>query len=120
MFVVKSRNAGRREHNGAPATDGSGSWGVGGGVCGQRPAAERDLPESGFELEHDGSPSKEATPEEKEEKQPYGGPVGRGGIGLEEVADRARAELRAGRGVGGADGGSKCSAILIRTRWSAW
>src|ERR1019366_4838071 len=101
MFVVKSRNAGRREHNGAPATDGSGSPGVGGGVCRQQHTAERVLPQSGFELEHAGSPSQEAALEEKEEKQPYGGPVGRGGIGLEEVADRARTELRAGRGVGG-------------------
>jgi hypothetical protein len=72
MFVVKSRNAGRRKHNGASATDGSGSPGVGGGVCGQQHAAERVLPESGFELEHAGSPSKGAALEEKEEKQPGG------------------------------------------------
>ena len=99
--MLKSRNAGRKEHNGAPATDGSGSPGVGGGVCGQQHAAERVLPESEFELEHAGSPSQEAALEEKEEKHPDGWPVGRGGIGLEEVAERAGAELRAGRGVGG-------------------
>ncbi len=101
LSVVKSRNAERGEDNGTSATDASGSRSVGGAVCGQRHAAERILPQSGFELEHAGSPSQEAALEEKEEKQPRGWPVGRGGIGHQEVADRARSELRAGRGVGG-------------------
>ena len=98
---MKSRNAERRGDNGAAATDGSGGPAVGGGVCEQQHAAERVLSQSGFELEHAGSPSQEAALEEKEEKQPGGWPVGRGGIGHQEVADRARTELRAGRGVGG-------------------
>src|SRR5713226_2561405 len=101
LSVVKSRNAERGEDNGTSATDASGSRSVGGAVCGQRHAAERILPQSGFELEHAGSPSQEAALEEKEEKQPRGWPVGRGGIGHQAVADRARSELRAGRGVGG-------------------
>jgi hypothetical protein len=100
-FVLKSKNAGRREDNGTSATDASGSPATGGGVCGRWHAAERVLPQSRFELEHAESPSKEAALEEKEEKQPDGWPVGRGGIGHQEVADRTRAELRAGRGVGG-------------------
>ena len=82
--MVKSRKAGRRERSGA-AADGSGSRGVGGGVCGQRDGAERVLPQPGVELEHAGSPSPEAALEEKEEKQRGGWP-GRGGIGEQEVA----------------------------------
>jgi hypothetical protein len=99
--VVKSRNAGRTEDNGTSATDASGSPAVGGRVCGQRHGAERVLPQPGFELKHAGSPSQEAAPEEKEEKQAGGWAVGRGGIGHPEVADRARTELRAVGGVGG-------------------
>jgi len=97
VFELKSKNAGRRKDNGAAATDGSGSPAVGGGVCGQRHAAERVLPQSGFELEDAGSPSEE---EKKEEKQRGGWP-GRGGIGHAEVAERARAELWADRDVSG-------------------
>ena len=47
------------------ATFTSGSSAVGGRVCEQRYAAERVLPESGFELRHAGSPSKETALEEK-------------------------------------------------------
>ena len=94
--MLKSRNAGGRTDNGAAATDGSGSPAVGSGVCGQWHAAKRVLPQSRFGLEHAGSPSEE----EKEEKQRGGWP-GRGGIGHAEVAERARAELWAGRGVSG-------------------
>jgi serine/threonine protein kinase len=43
----------------------SGSSAVGGRVCEQRYAAERVLPESRFELQHTGSPSKETALEEK-------------------------------------------------------
>lgn len=50
--MVKSRNAERKTDNGAPATDASGGPAVGGGVSEQRHAAERVLPQSGFELEH--------------------------------------------------------------------
>src|SRR5487761_1243605 len=96
VFVLKSKNAGRRKDTGAAATDGSGSPAVGSGVCGQWHAAKRVLPQSRFGLEHAGSPSEE----EKEEEQPGGWP-GRGGIGHAEVAGRARAELWAGRGVSG-------------------
>lgn len=100
MFVLKSRNAERGTENGTAATDGSGGAAVGGGVCERRHATERVLPQSGFELEHAGSPSQEAALEEKEEKRRGGWP-GRGGIGHAEVAGRARAELWAGRSVGG-------------------
>jgi hypothetical protein len=95
MFVLKSRNAGRRKENGTSATNASGNPAAGGGVCGQWHAAKRILPQSRFGLEHAGSSSEE----EKKEKQPGGWP-GRGGIGHPEVAGRARAELWAGRGVG--------------------
>ena len=95
--MLKWKNAGRRKDHGAATTDGSGSPAVGGGVCGQRHAAERVLPQSGFELEHAGSPPEE---ENKEEKQRGGWPGG-GGIGSAEVAKGARAELWAGRGVSG-------------------
>ena len=42
-----------------------GSSEVGGGIHEQRYAAERVLPESGFELQHAGSPSEETALEEK-------------------------------------------------------
>jgi len=49
----------------AQATYPCGSSAVGGRVCEQRYAAERVLPESRFELQHTGSPSKETALEEK-------------------------------------------------------
>jgi hypothetical protein len=49
----------------AQATYPCGSSAVGGRVCEQRYAAERVLPESRFELQHSGSPSKETALEEK-------------------------------------------------------
>src|SRR5229473_4994607 len=49
----------------AQATYPCGSSAVGGRVCEQRYAAERILPESRFELQHTGSPSKETALEEK-------------------------------------------------------
>ena len=49
----------------AQATYPCGSSAVGGRVCEQRYAAERVLPESRFELQHAGSPSKETALEEK-------------------------------------------------------
>src|ERR1017187_11000600 len=68
---------------------------VSGGVCEQRYAAERVLPESRFKLQHAGSPSEEATVEE--EKCSRGRPVGARGIGHQEIASGAPSELRAGR-----------------------
>jgi len=49
----------------AQATYTCGSSAVGGRVCEQRYAAKRVLPESRFELQHTGSPSKETALEEK-------------------------------------------------------
>jgi len=49
----------------AQATYPCGSSAVGGRVCEQRYAQERVLPESRFELQHTGSPSKETALEEK-------------------------------------------------------
>jgi hypothetical protein len=49
----------------AQATYPCGSSAVGGRVCEQRYAAQRVLPESRFELQHTGSPSKEKALEEK-------------------------------------------------------
>ena len=49
----------------AQTTYTGGSSAVGGRVCEQRYAAERILPESRFELQHTGSPSKETALEEK-------------------------------------------------------
>src|SRR5271157_480293 len=49
----------------AQATYPCGSSAIGGRVCEQRYAAERVLPESRFELQHTGSPSKETALEEK-------------------------------------------------------
>ena len=49
----------------AQATYACGSSALGGRVCEQRYAAERVLPESRFELQHTGSPSKETALEEK-------------------------------------------------------
>ena len=49
----------------AQATYPCGGSAVGGRVCEQRHAAERVLPESRFELQHAGSPSKETALEEK-------------------------------------------------------
>ena len=50
---------------GAQTTYPRGSSALGGRVCEQRYAAERVLPESRFELQHAGSPSEEATLEER-------------------------------------------------------
>jgi hypothetical protein len=59
---------------------------VSGGVCEQRYAAERVLPQSRFELEHAGSPSEEAAREKQEEQRSRGQPVGASGMGnLESV-----------------------------------
>src|SRR5258708_39820957 len=88
LSVVKSRNAERGEDKGTSATDASGSRSVGGAVCGQRHAAERILPQAGFELEPAGTPSQEAALEEKEEKQPRGCAGACGGIGSTERRDR--------------------------------
>jgi len=59
------------------------------------------LSESRFELRHAESASEEATLEEKEQKSFFGWPVGAGGVGRQEIADAARAELWAGRGAFG-------------------
>jgi hypothetical protein len=49
----------------AQATDTSRGSTVGGGIHEQRHAAERVLPQSGFEFQYAGSPSEEAALEEK-------------------------------------------------------
>ena len=59
----------------AQATYASGSSAVGGGVCEQRHATQRVLPESGFEFRHAESASEEATLEEEEQRSSFGRPV---------------------------------------------
>lgn len=85
----------------AQATYPSRSSAVGGRVCEQRYAAERVLPESRFELQYAGSPSEKAALEEKAQTSFFGWPVGAGGVGGQEIAEAARTELWAGRGVAG-------------------
>jgi hypothetical protein len=83
------------------ATYPCGSSAVGGRVCEQRYAAERVLPESRFELQHTGSPSKETALEEKAYANFFGWWLGAGGVGDQEIADAAGTELWAGRGPAG-------------------
>jgi hypothetical protein len=64
--VLKCRHERRTAGSGTETTDTSGGSEVSGEVCEQRYAAERILPQSGFELQHAGSPSEEATVEEEE------------------------------------------------------
>jgi len=85
----------------AQATYTSGDSAVGCGVCEQRYAAERVLPESGLELEHSGSPSEKAALQKKAQTNFFGRSVGAGGVGREEIADAAGTELWAGRGAAG-------------------
>jgi hypothetical protein len=85
----------------AQATYPCGSSAVGGRVCEQRYAAERVLPESRFELQHTGSPSKETALEEKAYANFFGWWLGAGGVGDQEIADAAGTELWAGRGPAG-------------------
>src|SRR5208337_3733531 len=85
----------------AQATYPCGGSAVGGRVCEQRYAAERVLPESRFELQHTGSPSKETTLEEKAQANFLGRSFGAGGVGGQEIAEAARTELWAGRGAAG-------------------
>ena len=97
--MLKWRDERRTEESGTKAPDACGSSAVSGGVCEQRHAAERVLPESRFELQHAGSPSEEATVEEEGKKRSRRGPVGARGIGHQEIADGARTELRADFGI---------------------
>ena len=64
-FVLKCPDDRKNRVVSAQATYPCGSSEVGGRVCEQRHAAERVLPESRFELQHTGSPSKETALEEK-------------------------------------------------------
>jgi hypothetical protein len=64
-FVLKFPDERRTEGFSTQTTYSRGSSEVGGGIHEQRYAAERVLPESRFELQHTGSPSKEAALEEK-------------------------------------------------------
>src|SRR5208283_4345680 len=75
------------------ATDTSRSSAVGGRVHEQRYAAERVLPESRIELQHSGSPSKEATLEEKAQAKFLSRSFGASGVGGEEIANATRADL---------------------------
>jgi hypothetical protein len=63
--VLKCPDVRKKRVVSAQATYPCGSSAVGGRVCEQRYAAERILPESRFELQHTGSPSKETALEEK-------------------------------------------------------
>src|SRR5579864_4641056 len=75
----------------------------GGRVCEQRYAAEQVLPEPRFELQHSGSPSKEAAFEEKAKANLLGRSFGAGGVGGGEdrfklfVPKRVAANLRPGQ-----------------------
>jgi hypothetical protein len=82
----------------AQATHPCGSSAVGGRVCEQWYAAEPVLPESSFELQHTGSPSKETALEEKAQAKFLCRSFGAGGVGGQEIAEAARTELWAGRG----------------------
>ena len=64
-----------------------GSSEVGGGIHEQRYAGERVLRESRFELQHAGSPSKEAALEEKAQTSLFGWRVGAGGVGHQECRE---------------------------------
>lgn len=59
------------------------------------------MPESGFELQHAGSPFEEAALEEKAWTSFFGWPVGTSGVGGQEIADAGRTELWAGSGAAG-------------------
>jgi hypothetical protein len=63
--VLKCQDDRKNRVVSAQATYTSGGSAVGGSVCEQRYAAERVLPESRFELQGTGSPSKETALEEK-------------------------------------------------------
>ena len=63
--VLKWIDDRRKQVVSAQATYPRGSSAVGGRVCEQRYAAERVLPDSRFELQHTGSPSKKTASEEK-------------------------------------------------------
>jgi len=101
-FVLKWEDQRTTTGSSTKATDASRGPTVGGGVCEQRHAAERVLPQSGFELQHTGSPSEEAAMEEEEEKSPRGRLVGTSGIGHQETADHRNARGPGGRSLGGA------------------
>src|SRR5258708_6223972 len=81
-------------------TDTSCGSAASGGVCEQRHAAERVLPQSGFGSQHSGSPSEEAAMEEKEEKRSRWWPVSVRGTSRQETGEQ-RIELQAGRDVVG-------------------
>jgi hypothetical protein len=74
--VLKWPDERRTESGCTPATYRSGGSTVSDGVCEQRYATERVLPQSGFELRHVESASEEATLEKKEEKSSLGRPIG--------------------------------------------
>src|SRR5207245_6129273 len=99
--VLKCRHERRKAGSRRETTDTRRGSAVSGGVCEQRYAAERVLPESRFELQHAGSPSEEEAVEEEDEKRSRRRPVGASGIGHQETAGGAPSELRAGRGVVG-------------------
>ena len=80
------------------------------------------MPESRFELQHAGSPSEEAALEEEgvNEKGSRGRSVGAGGVGRQEIAGSSTKRVAGWPWCCRAGAGSKCNAILIRTRSSAW
>lgn len=101
VSVLKWLDDRRKEVVSAQATYASGGSAVGGGVCEQRHAAQRVLPESRFELRYPASSSEEATLEEEKWNSFFGRPVGAGGVGRQEIADAARSKVWAGCGAAG-------------------
>ena len=84
MFKLEDER--RTAGSGTKAADAGGDPAVGGGVCEQRYAAERVLPESRVEFQHAGSPSEEAAVEEADEERSRRRQVGGGGVGHRETA----------------------------------
>ena len=101
-FVLNYRDDRENRVAIAQATYTSGGSAIGGRVCEQRyAAAERVLPEPRFKLQHSGSPSKETALEEKAYTNFFGWSFGAGGVGGQEIAEAAGAELWAGRSAAG-------------------
>jgi hypothetical protein len=95
--VLKCPDERRTKEFGNQATYARGSSAVSGGVCEQRYAAERVLPQPGFELRHTRSASEETAVEGKKEKRSCGRPIGTSGISHQEIGGGARVDLPAGR-----------------------
>jgi hypothetical protein len=92
-FVLKFSDGRRTNGFSTQTTYTRRSSGVGGRIHEQQYAPQRVMSESGFELQHTGSPSEETALEEKAYASFFGRAVGEGGVGRQAIADAARRDF---------------------------